>query len=157
MPKKPVVITTNGLFLVLVVTVQNQQIYVSASVCVALSQFSDPEGQRFESSRSHQEQHLMGCCSFCFAWILWGSKRRDLNSPCPALCVPRGRNAPVGRFEGAAWRIHSGTQKSALQCTFAMRFFYSDFRIILVAYHLPHRCTVLLTAVHFSVDLQWYT
>ena len=47
--------------------------------------------------------------------------------------------------------------KNALQCTFAMRLFYSDFRIILVTYHLPHRCTVLLTAVHFSVDLQWYT
>ena len=30
------------------------------------------------------------------------------------------------------------------------------FRIILAAYHLPHRCTVLLPAVHFSVDLQWY-
>ena len=46
----------------------------------------------------HQEQHLMGCCSFCFAWILWSSKRADSNSPCPSLCVPRGRNAPVGRF-----------------------------------------------------------
>ena len=34
--------------------------------------------------------------------------------------------------------------KNALQCTFAMRFFYSDFRIILVAYHLPHRCIVML-------------
>ena len=67
-------------------------------VFACLSQFSDPEGQRFESSRSHQEQHLMGCCSFCFARILWGSKRRASNSPCPALCVPRGRNAPVGRF-----------------------------------------------------------
>ena len=33
---------------------------------------------------------------------------------------------------------------------------FSDFRIILVAYHLQHRCTVLLPAVHFSVDLQWY-
>ena len=51
-----------------------------------------------ESSRSHQEQYLAGCCSFCFLRILWGSKRRDSNSPCPALCVPRGRNAPVGRF-----------------------------------------------------------
>ena len=67
-------------------------------VFFCLSQFSDPEGQRFESSRSHQEQHLVGCCSFCFARILWGSKRADSNSPCPALYVPRGRNAPVGRF-----------------------------------------------------------
>ena len=37
MPKMPVVTTTNGLFLVLVVTVQNQQIYVSASIYVVLS------------------------------------------------------------------------------------------------------------------------
>ena len=59
----------------------------------------------------------MGCCSFCFAWILWSSKRADSNSPCPALCVPRGRNAPVGRFYGAAWRIPSVAPKSALQCT----------------------------------------
>ena len=36
MPKKPVVTISNGLFLVLVVTVQNQQIYVSASICAAL-------------------------------------------------------------------------------------------------------------------------
>ena len=48
------------------------------------SQFFDPEGQRFESSRLHQEQHLMGCCSFCFAWILWGSKGGDSDSPRPA-------------------------------------------------------------------------
>ncbi|MDY5605579.1 MAG: hypothetical protein SPF47_09200, partial [Gemmiger sp.] len=38
-------------------------------------------------------------------------------------------------------RILPVAPKSALQCTFAMRFFYSDFRIILVAYHLPHPCT----------------
>lgn len=35
--KKPVVTTNNGLFLVLVATVQNQQFYVSASVSAALS------------------------------------------------------------------------------------------------------------------------
>ena len=78
---------------------------------------SDPEGQRFESSRSHQEQHLMGCCSFCFAWILWSSKRADSNSPCPALCVPRGRNAPVGvsrAWLGESLRAHL---KITLQCT----------------------------------------
>ena len=42
----------------------------------------------------------MGCCSFCFAWILWSSKRADSNSPCPA-----------------ARRIPSSAPKSALQCT----------------------------------------
>ena len=36
MPKKPVVTTNNRLFLVLVVTVQNQQIHVSTSVYVVL-------------------------------------------------------------------------------------------------------------------------
>ena len=35
--EKPIVTTNNGLFLVLVVTVQNQQIYVSTSVSAALS------------------------------------------------------------------------------------------------------------------------
>ena len=42
----------------------------------------------------------MGCCSFCFAWILWISKRADSNSPCPA-----------------AWRISSGAPKITLQRT----------------------------------------
>ena len=37
MPKKPVVTTNNGLFLVLGAAVQNQQIYVSASVYAVLS------------------------------------------------------------------------------------------------------------------------
>ena len=86
-------------------TLHNFRRCIMAFACP--SQFSDPEGQRFESSRSHQEQHLVGCCSFCFAWILWSSKRADSNSPCPA-----------------AWRIPSGTPKSALQYTFAMRFLF---------------------------------
>ena len=102
-------------FILLVIGVAEQCRTDKKSQCIiklrAVSQFSDPEGQRFESSRSHQEQHLMGCCSFCFAWILWSSKRADSNSPCPALCIPRGRNAPVGRFWGAAWRIPSGAPK----------------------------------------------
>ena len=62
---------------------RTNKIYGLSLVCADLSQFSDPEGQRFESSRSHQEQHLMGCCSFCFAWILWSSKRRDSNAHAP--------------------------------------------------------------------------
>ena len=42
--------------------------------------------------------------------------------------------------------------KNTLQCTFAMRF-CSDFRIILVAYHLRHQCIALLPVDHFSADL----
>ena len=70
---------------------RTNKIYVSATVYTVLSQFSDPEGQRFESSRSHQEQHLMGCCSFCYARILWGSKRGGFEQP-----VPRGLANPFG-------------------------------------------------------------
>ena len=55
---------------------------------------------------------------------------------------------------GESLRAHL---KNALQCTFAMRFFYSDFRIILVAYYLRHQCIALFPVDHFSVDLQWYT
>ena len=39
-----------------------------------------------------------GDAFFYFAGILQGLYRPDLNSPCPALCVPRGKNDP------AAWR-----------------------------------------------------
>ena len=97
-----------GFFLFWELLCRTNKFYVSTPVYTALSHFSDQEGQRFESSRSHQEQYLMGCCSFCFArilWgskrdcfarILWGSKREDSNSPCPAFCVPRGRNAQWG-------------------------------------------------------------
>ena len=65
---------------------------------------------------------LWGAALFVLHGFYGAVKEGDSNSPCPALCVPRGRNAPVGRFWGAAWRIPSGALKSALQCTLAMRF-----------------------------------
>ena len=52
----------------------------------------------FESSRSHQEQHLMGCCSFCFAWILWGGKRGGFEQPVPRALRPAGQKRPGGAF-----------------------------------------------------------
>ena len=53
-------------------------------------------------------------------------------------------------------RILPVALKKRIAMYFCNALFYSDFRIILVVYHLRHRCTVLLPAVHFSVDLQWY-
>ena len=57
-------------------------------------------------------------------------------------------------------RIQSGALKNLIAMYFCNEVFAfgldSIFRTILVAYHLSHRCTVLLPAVHFSVDLQWY-
>ena len=64
----------------------------------------------------HQEQYLMGCCSFCFAWILWSSKRADSNSPCPA-----------------AWQIPSGALKKRI----AMYFCNALFGLMLF-WAIPH-------------------
>ena len=100
MPKKPVVTTNNGLFLILVAAVQNQQIL------------------RFSV-------HLY-------------------------------RRVVVLRPGRPEVRILPVALKKRIAMYFCNALFYSDFRIILVAYHLRHRCTVLLPAVHFSVDLQWY-
>ena len=60
----------------------------------------------------HQGQYLMGCCSFCFAWILWSSKRGGFEQP-----VPRTLR-PAGRFWGAAWRIPSDAQKKRIAMYF---------------------------------------
>ena len=77
---------------------------------------SNPPGRTKSST-------LWGAALFVFAWILWGSKRADSNSPCPAACVPRGRNAPVGRFYGAAWRIPSGALKNLIAMCFCNEVF----------------------------------
>ena len=41
---------------------------------------------------------LWGVALFVMRGFYGAIKEGDSNSPCPALCVPRGRNAPVGRF-----------------------------------------------------------
>ena len=50
-------------------------------------------------------------------------KRADSNSPCPALCVPRGRNAPVGRFQGAARQSPFGRTKKRIAMCFCNALF----------------------------------
>ena len=87
----------------------------------------------FESSRSHQEQHLLGCCSFCYARILWGSKRGGSEQP-----VPRGLANPFG---------HAKKRIAMYFCNalFVLMLFW--FRIILAAYHLRHQCIALLPIV----------
>ena len=92
------------------------------------SQFSDPEGQRFEFSRSHQEQHLMGCCSFCFAWILWSSKRGGFEQPVPRALRPAGQKRPDGAFLGRGLaNPFRRTRKHYCDVFFAMRSFFFDF------------------------------
>ena len=41
---------------------------------------------------------LWGAALFVMHGFYGAVKEGDSNSPCPALCIPRGRNAPVGRF-----------------------------------------------------------
>ena len=103
MPKKPVVMTNNRLFLVSSATVQNQQNL----------RFSD-----------------------------------GLYRPVAVLRPgrPEVRILPVALKKRIAMYF----------CNALFVLMLLGFRIILAAYHLPHRCTVLLPAVHFSVDLQWY-
>ena len=119
--------------------------FTSSRVTVASwPYYSDPEGQRFESSRSHQEQHLMGCCSFCFAWILWSSKRGGFEQPVPRALRPAGQKRPGGAFLGRGLANPFGRAKKRIAMCFCNAFFVLmlfRFRIILVAYHLPRPCT----------------
>ena len=77
---------------------------------------SDPEGQRFESSRSHQEQHIMGCCSFCYARILWGSKRGGFEQPVPRALRPAGQKRPSGAFSARCACRGVVTPRANLSC-----------------------------------------
>ena len=100
---------------------------------------------------------LWGAALFVLHGFYGAVKERIRTARAPRF-ASRGAETPRwGVSRARLGKFPSGTQKSALQCTFAMRFFYSDFRIILAAYHLRHQCIALLPAVHFSVDLQWYT
>ena len=75
----------------------------------------------------------------------YGAVKERIRTARAPRFASRGAETPrwgVSRARlGESLRVHL---KSALQCTFAMHFIYSDFRIILVAYHLPHRCIVML-------------
>ena len=130
---------------------RTNKIYVSATVYTVLSQFSDPEGQRFESSRSHQEQHLMGCCSFCFAWILWASKRGGFEQPVPRALRPAGQKCPGGAFLGRGLANPFGRTKKAhchvlWQCAFG-------FDVILVQNHFSlSGKMILLTKKKITID-----
>ena len=59
-----------GFFLFLAQLCRTNKFYVSASVYIALSQFSDPEGRWFESSRAHHKKTAVFSHSGLFVWIL---------------------------------------------------------------------------------------
>ena len=85
---------------------------------------------------------------------LYGAVKEWIRTARAPRFAPHGAETP--RWGASRARLGESLRahlKSALQCTFAMRFFYSDFRIILVAYHLPHRCIDLLLDARSSACL----
>ena len=98
---------------------------------------------------------LWGAALFVLHGFYGAVKERIRTARAPRF-ASRGAETPrwgVSRARlGESLRAHKKAHCNVLlQCAF-----FPDFRIILVAYHLPHQCIVLLPAVHFSVDLQWY-
>ena len=144
MPKKPVVTTNNGLFLVLVVTVQSQQ-NLRFSVCLCrLVVVLRPGRPEVRILPVAPRAAPYGVLLFLFCADFMGRyKRRDSNSPCPA-----------------AWRIPSGVLKKRIAMYFCNALFVLmlfGFSIISVTYHLRHRCTALLPVFYFSADLWWFS
>ena len=67
--------------------------------------------------------------------------------------IPPCRSSPTRKARGST---PFGRTKKRIAMYFCNALFCSDFRIILVAYHLPRPCTDLLPAVRFSANLWWF-
>ena len=98
MLEKPVVTTNNGLFLVLAVNVHNQQNSRSNASLYHSVVVLRPGRPEVRILPVAPRAAPYGVLLFLFCMDFRAVKEGDSNSPCPALCVPRGRNAPVGRF-----------------------------------------------------------
>ena len=138
MPKKPVVTTNNGLFLVLAVNVHNRQNlrFIDGLYRPVVVLRPGRREVRILPVAPRAAPYGVLLFLFCMDLFYGAVKEGDSN------ILGRGLANPFGHT------------KKRIAIYFCNALFYSDFRIILVAYHLLHRCTVLLTIVHFSVDLQ---
>ena len=93
---------------------------------------------------------------FKTVWYNYKSEERESSPPIVYAFVAQLDRALASDARCRGFESLQAHLKTSLQCTFAMGFLfqcYSGFRIILVTYHLPHRCIGLLPAVHFSADL----
>ena len=155
MPKKPVVMTNNRLFLVSSATVQNQQnsrFNVGLYGLVVVLRPGRPEVRILPVA---PRAAPYGVLLFLFCMNFVGQQKGGFEQPVPRALRPAGQKRPGGVFLGRGLANPFGHTKKRIAMYFCNALF-PDFRIILVAYHLPHQCIVLLPAVHFSVDLQWY-
>ena len=70
----------------------------------------------------------------------------------PRALRPAGQKRPGGAFLGRGLANPFGRTKKRIAMYFCNVLFYSDFRIILVAYHLRHLCIDLLLIARFEAD-----
>ena len=154
MSEKPVVTTNNGLFLVLGAAVQNQQ-NSRYNVClycpVVVLRPGRPEVRILPVA---PRAAPCGVLLFLFCMDFMEQQKKGFEQSMPHALRPAGQQRPGGAFLGRGMANPFGYAKKRIAMYFCNAFFYSDFRIILVAYHLPHRCTDLLPAFHFSADSQ---
>ena len=97
---------------------------------------------------------LWGAALFVLHGFYGAVKERIRTARAPRF-ASRGAETPRWGVSRARLGESLRTRKKA-HCNVFLQCVFPDFRIILVAYHLPHQCIVLLPAVRFSVDLQWY-
>ena len=83
-----------------------------------------------------------------------GQQKGGFEQPVPRALRPAGQKRPSGAFLGRGLANPFGRAKKRIAIYFCNALFYSDFRIILVAYHLLRLCIDLLPAFHFSADSQ---
>ena len=85
-------------------------------------------------------------------------QKGGFEQPVPRALRPAGQKRPGGAFLGRGLANPFGRAKKRIAMYFCNALFVLmlfRFRIILAAYHLPHRCTVLLPAVRFLADLNY--
>ena len=156
MPKKPVVTTNNGLFLVLVVTVQSQQ-NLRFSVCLCrLVVVLRPGRPEVRILPVAPRAAPYGVLLFLFCMDFMEQQKSGFEQPVPCALCPAGQKRPGGAFLGRGSAKPFGRTKKRIAMYFCNALFVLmlfRFRIILVAYHLPRPCTDLLLIVHFSFCL----
>ena len=156
MPKKPVVTTNNGLFLVLVVTVQSQQ-NLRFSVCLCrLVVVLRPGRPEVRILPVAPRAAPYGVLLFLFCMNFVGQQKGGFEQPVPRALRPAGQKRPGGAFLGRGLANPFRRTKKRIAMYFCNAIFVLmlfRFRIILVAYHLRHQCIALLPVDHFSTDL----
>ena len=157
-PKKPVVTTNNGLFPVLAANVHNQQnsrFIVRLYHSVVVLRPGRPEVRILPVA---PRAAPYGVLLFLFCTDFMGQQKSGFEQPVPRALRPAGQKCPGGAFLGRGLANSFGHAKKRIAMYFCNALFVLmlfRFRIILAAYHLPHRCTVLLPAVRFLADLNY--